>query len=46
MRLAVRGSNQWNAILRATHANQFFTDAPTIVYESLATNFAAGGSSR
>jgi hypothetical protein len=29
---ALGGPVTWNAILRATHANQFFTDAPVIVF--------------
>ena len=29
---AVVGPVAWNAILRATHADQFFTDAPIVVF--------------
>jgi hypothetical protein len=28
----ITGPVAWNAILRATHANQFFTDAPLVVF--------------
>jgi hypothetical protein len=29
---AIIGPVAWNAILRATHADQFFTDAPVVVF--------------
>ena len=29
---AIIGPMAWNAILRATHADQFFTDAPVVVF--------------
>ena len=39
---AVVGPLGWNAILRATHASQFFTDAPAAVFPASWQDFGSG----
>jgi len=39
---AVAGSVGWNAILRATHANEFFTDAPIAVFPASWQDLGSG----
>ena len=39
---AAGGSIGWNAILRATHAEEFFTDAPVAVFPASWQDFGSG----
>ncbi|HKA03846.1 MAG TPA: hypothetical protein VKD67_05935 [Acidimicrobiales bacterium] len=39
---AAGGSIGWNAILRATHAEEFFTDAPITVFPASWQDFGSG----
>jgi hypothetical protein len=39
---AAGGSIGWNAILRATHAEEFFTDAPISVFPASWQDFGSG----